>query len=432
MSHEPTATRKYVDETVRKPVTDLAQHVGDLSAHVSAADRARWDTNAKGEKGDNGAPGTDGRDGVDGKSAYEIACDNGFEGTEAEWLESLKGKVTFDALTPEQKESLKGDKGEQGEKGNQGEKGETGATGKAGTSVYVKSYEASSEPGGTSVLVLHDSRDTRIEIHNGRDGADGRDGQDGRDGADGQDGRDGTVSIDSMTTADREALLASIQEVISDDPDFVGEKGEPGERGSRWHASDVGTFSGDDTTPGNFSGVGTFVDDAQPGDMLLMTATRKTYECLAAAGEAYGGSTQPVSLWAYKMDVAGEKGEKGEKGDMSTFVPAATLSGMVNQSSVWWATSGKLVFPCPSVAEGQLLEYVLYVRASASVTIDPATSFDELTAAGYTVYSNNDNLMDTLPAGTIAAFTVSQMGGSNNVSIMRVLFGTAIAAPAAQ
>lgn len=30
-------------------------------------------------------------DGADGKSAYQIALDNGFEGTEAEWLESLKG-----------------------------------------------------------------------------------------------------------------------------------------------------------------------------------------------------------------------------------------------------------------------------------------------------------------------------------------------------
>ncbi|MBS1313906.1 MAG: hypothetical protein HP048_00970, partial [Clostridia bacterium] len=27
-----------------------------------------------------------------GKSAYEIAVEHGFEGTEAEWLESLKGK----------------------------------------------------------------------------------------------------------------------------------------------------------------------------------------------------------------------------------------------------------------------------------------------------------------------------------------------------
>ena len=30
--------------------------------------------------------------GADGKSAYEIAVDNGFEGSETEWLESLKGK----------------------------------------------------------------------------------------------------------------------------------------------------------------------------------------------------------------------------------------------------------------------------------------------------------------------------------------------------
>ena len=30
--------------------------------------------------------------GEDGKSAYEIAVDHGFEGTEAEWLESLKGE----------------------------------------------------------------------------------------------------------------------------------------------------------------------------------------------------------------------------------------------------------------------------------------------------------------------------------------------------
>ena len=30
--------------------------------------------------------------GEDGKSAYEIAVENGFEGTEVEWLESLKGQ----------------------------------------------------------------------------------------------------------------------------------------------------------------------------------------------------------------------------------------------------------------------------------------------------------------------------------------------------
>lgn len=38
---------------------------------------------------------------VYGKSAYEVAVANGFDGTEEEWLESIKGK--------------KGDKGETGE-----------------------------------------------------------------------------------------------------------------------------------------------------------------------------------------------------------------------------------------------------------------------------------------------------------------------------
>ena len=54
----------------------------------------------KGDKGDNGKDGADGYtpvkdidyfDGVDGKSAYQIAVDNGFIGTEAEWLASLRG-----------------------------------------------------------------------------------------------------------------------------------------------------------------------------------------------------------------------------------------------------------------------------------------------------------------------------------------------------
>lgn len=58
-------------------------------------------TGTKGEKGDTGAQGPAGADGDDGapgtqgpegESAYEVALDNGFEGTEAEWLLSLKGE----------------------------------------------------------------------------------------------------------------------------------------------------------------------------------------------------------------------------------------------------------------------------------------------------------------------------------------------------
>lgn len=41
--------------------------------------------------GSDGTNGTNGTNGENGKSAYQIAIDNGFDGTESEWLDSLKG-----------------------------------------------------------------------------------------------------------------------------------------------------------------------------------------------------------------------------------------------------------------------------------------------------------------------------------------------------
>lgn len=100
--------------------------------------------------------------GDDGKSAYEIAVEKGFIGTEEEWLSSLvgpqgeqgpkgedgiqgpvgpqgeqgpqgpkgeDGTMTFEDLTPEQKSSLKGDKGDKGDTGEQGPQGIQGVQG---------------------------------------------------------------------------------------------------------------------------------------------------------------------------------------------------------------------------------------------------------------------------------------------------------------
>ena len=59
-----------------------------------------------------------GENGIDGKSAYQLAVEKGFVGTEAEWVASLKGEI--------------GPIGPQGEIGPQGIQGETGATGPQG------------------------------------------------------------------------------------------------------------------------------------------------------------------------------------------------------------------------------------------------------------------------------------------------------------
>lgn len=65
-------------------------------------------TGAGAIKGQDGAPGKDGKDGADGKSAYEVAVDEGFEGTEEEWLQSLTMERTlsladYKALSEEEK-----------------------------------------------------------------------------------------------------------------------------------------------------------------------------------------------------------------------------------------------------------------------------------------------------------------------------------------
>lgn len=54
-----------------------------------------------GKDGADGLPGRDGIDGIDGKSAYIIAVEHGFSGTETEWLQSLKGADGKDGITPD-------------------------------------------------------------------------------------------------------------------------------------------------------------------------------------------------------------------------------------------------------------------------------------------------------------------------------------------
>ena len=93
-----------------------------------------------------------GANGKDGRSAYEIAIENGFVGTAAEWLESLKGMNGVD--------------------GKDGKDGADGLPGKDGT--------------------------------NGKDGLPGKDGRDGKDG----------VSPDLTNYPDTDAVKALIQDAV--------------------------------------------------------------------------------------------------------------------------------------------------------------------------------------------------------------------------
>ena len=84
--------------------------------HGFVGTEAEWLESLKGVDGKNGVdglpgkdgksgadelPGRDGINGTDGKSAYIIAVEHGFTGTENEWLQSLKGADGKDGITPD-------------------------------------------------------------------------------------------------------------------------------------------------------------------------------------------------------------------------------------------------------------------------------------------------------------------------------------------
>ena len=93
--------------------------------------------------------GANGEKGSDGKSAYQIAVEQGYQGSESDWLSSLKG--------------------DKGEKGNTGAKGNPGQDGAEGKSAYAIAVEHGYEDSEEKWLLS-------LKGEKGDTGADGKDG----------------------------------------------------------------------------------------------------------------------------------------------------------------------------------------------------------------------------------------------------------------
>lgn len=93
--------------------------------------------------------------GADGISAYQVAVNNGFVGTEAEWLDSLVGPTGPTGATGEiGPQGIQGIQGIPGETGPQGIQGETGATGATGATGDKGDTGAGVAAGGTAGQIL--------------------------------------------------------------------------------------------------------------------------------------------------------------------------------------------------------------------------------------------------------------------------------------
>lgn len=171
----------------------------------------------KGPPGEDGAAGTDG---ADGKSAYQIAVDSGFTGTETEWLASLKGAdgtsfsilgrySTLDELMAAHPT---------------GSEGDAWAVGSAtDNDIYLWNVDTAAW--------------TNIGSLQGPPGPAGQDGADGGPGPAGADGANGATFTPSVSET---GVLSFTNDGGLPNPEPVDIKGPPGEDGA----------PGQDGTPG--------------------------------------------------------------------------------------------------------------------------------------------------------------------------------------
>lgn len=124
----------------------------ELNEYEDSGQAAQGTDGKPGENGLDGTDGLPGADGKDGKSAYNIWLDNGNTGTEADFLESLKGVD-----------------GAPGVDGADGTDGKDGQDGKSAYQIWLDNGNTGTE---TDFL----------ESLKGTDGAPGSDGQNGADG----------------------------------------------------------------------------------------------------------------------------------------------------------------------------------------------------------------------------------------------------------
>jgi DNA-binding CsgD family transcriptional regulator len=223
-----------------------------------AGDVDAWLASLKGEPGEKGDPGPVGpvgsegpiggvgSTGADGKSAYEIALENGFSGSKAAWLESLRGPEgqginildvynTLDELSAAHPEGQSGDcyvvlnSDDTGSiyiwkdsdwtfSGKTGAKGEQGADGKS-------AYEIAAENGFSG------DADAWLESLQGPEGEQGPQGSEGSEGSEGPEGAQGVQGEDGKSAYQIAVELGFIGVESEWLESLKGEKGDEGDQG---------------------------------------------------------------------------------------------------------------------------------------------------------------------------------------------------------
>jgi hypothetical protein len=288
--------------------------------------------------------GGGGEQGPPGDSAYQVAVDNGFVGTEVEWLESLVGPEG-----PQGDEGPKGDTGDegpqgiQGVQGNPGADGEDGADGDSAYQVALDNGFVGTEPQWLASLV-------------GPEGDQGVQGVPGNDGAPGVDGDSAyEVAVTNGFIGTESAWLASL----------VGPEGPQGDEG----------IQGDPGTPGD--------DGLSAYDLALDNGFEGT---ISEWLESLVGPEGPQGI----QGVPGEDGADGEQGIQGeTGLPGTSGPGFLTYSISGAVTVGAGTFALYN--DSGLPWTIIAVRATVGTAPTGATLIVDVHKNGTTIFTTQAN-----------------------------------------
>ena len=291
---------------------------------------------------------------TNGLSAYELAVENGYNGTVQEWLESLQGKSAYEIAV---------------DGGYEGSENEwSTALTKLANSNAVGIQTASFNSKGELLLTLTD--ETKINLGkavgvNGTNGKDGKDGTNGKDGVDGKDGTNGNdgIGISDVDINDVGELVLSFSDsksvnlgkivgasglnglsayeiavltgktVAKTEEDWIDSlKGEKGPAGAAGAQGDKGD-KGDAGPQGEKGETGPQGLKGDKGDTGLAGDTPYIKDGNWWIGTTDTGITAQGPQG--QAGATGDKGDKGDKGDVGS-AGAAGLTPHIDTNGNWW------------------------------------------------------------------------------------------------
>lgn len=312
-----------------------------------------------------------------GKSAYDIAVEHGFVGTEEEWLESLVGP--------------QGPQGEKGEQGAAGQDGADGADGADGQDGQDGADGADGEDGVTPTIEINDEG---YWVINGVVTDVKAEGQDGADGADGEDGATPTIEINADGYWVINGVVTEIKAVGEDGEDGIrgpqgiqgpegdkGDKGDKGDRGSLW-------FNGEGTPSADVA------DDLQKGDMYLDTSNGSIWTYNGTAWECI-----------YSMS-GGTVEEVTDTASLNTALTGAGKNSVITLGTPENAESATYTLPTATIPDGTTLN-----GSGENTVLD--------LSAGYVLNSENVTFSNMVISGNAATNGLMLMTASVEAGVFK-------------